>query len=138
MKQLIETFVTVFLVTIFVLLLSQFIGAELQINNAKDFHAECISQIEASDFDATVIQKCKDIATEHDMSLKVQNRTTEQMICNSCNTVFELGDTKCPNCGNTHSVEFTEDRICKVQLQYDVNLKLLNVQKRGSINGYAR
>ena len=55
MRTLIETFVTVFLASITVLICAEFIGIQLQTNNAKDLHTTYVSMIESSDFDTATI-----------------------------------------------------------------------------------
>lgn len=137
MKQLIEMFVTIFLVIMAVLLFSQFIGAELQINGAKNFHSEAVSQIESSNFKEDVIRRCKEQAQSNGYDLEVQNSISNKWICNACNTVF-LEKNKCPTCKKLDFVSYAKDRTCKVVLKYKVNLKLINVNQEGVISGFAR
>lgn len=121
-----------------VLLFSQFIGAELQINGAKDFHSEIISQIEASNFKPSVITACKNQAKDYGYQLEIQDVKRDKLVCGGCNTVFMNSAGKCPNCESIQNVDYAKERICKVKLSYPVILKLIHVHQTGVISGYAR
>lgn len=73
MRTLIETFVTVFLASITVLICAEFIGIQLQTNNAKDLHTTYVSMIESSDFDTATIDQCKTDAQDKGYELEVDN-----------------------------------------------------------------
>lgn len=139
MKQAIETFVVIFIVTLAVFVFAQFIGASTQIDAARKFHSTCIGQIEASDFDKEVIEYCKESATENGYVLSVENKSEEKWICTECNTI-QTGEESmsCINCGTAQTVTYAKERFCKVSMEYAVSLGFLGIEKRGKLNGYAR
>lgn len=137
MKQIIESFVTVFLVILSVLIFVQFIGASMQIRGARQFHTACIGEIESSDFDTRVIEDCKEQARENGYTLEVVNQREEQLICAECNTVAEEGDAICAGCGGNALVYLT-GRLCEVKMNYEIEMALIHLKKGGVLYGYAR
>lgn len=139
MKQVIETFVAVFIVTLAIFVFAQFIGASTQIDAARKFHSSCIGQIESSDFDTEVIEACSASAEENGYVLSVENEREEKWICTGCNTIQTGGEVMtCVNCGLTENVTYAKDRFCKVSMKYTVYLGLLGIEKEGNLSGYAR
>ena len=92
MKLLIETYISIFITTICIVVSASFINSELQINEARDFHSSCVSLIEATDFDAETIVKCQENATE---------RGYYNWKCKSCNMTYDKILEECPNCHST-------------------------------------
>lgn len=89
MKLLIETYISIFITTICIVTCASFINAEMQMNEARDFHASCIALIESTDFDAETIKNCQDKAIE---------RGYYYYECLNCNTTYEKTATECPHC----------------------------------------
>lgn len=137
MKQMIESFVTVFLVILSVLIFTQFIGASMQIRSARQFHTACIGEIESSDFDTQAIENCKEQARENGYTLEVVSRREEQLVCASCNTVAEEGTTLCSNCGEDALV-YLNGRLCEVKMEYAIDMALIQIEKGGVLYGFAR
>lgn len=81
MKQMIESFVTVFLVLLSVFIFAQLIGASLQIRSAREFHSMCIGEIENSDLDANVILQCEEAARNNGFELIVDKQEGSESIC---------------------------------------------------------
>ncbi len=139
MKQMIETFVTLFIVMLSVMVMTQFIGASSQISAAKKFHSNCIGQIEASDFDVEVIQNCKNIAEQNGYQLEVEENTNKNWVCSVCNQMLNDGNSLlCENCGKSDAVEYVTDRMCTVLMKYPVQLGFIHLNKEGTLSGYAR
>lgn len=145
MRLLIENYLSIFLVTICTLLCTSFVKSEIEINNARDFHSYCIAVIEASDFDSEAIQKCKDEATERGYTLNISQTKFDKLRCSNCGAVFSIDGSDtiiCPNCKATSDpnnyYQYLTNRICTVELKYTIKLKLLNIEKSGVLNGYAR
>lgn len=138
MKIIVETFVTIFMVSLAVFISIQFISIQLQTNNAKDLHATYISMVEASDFDADTIAQCQQDAIEKGVTLTIDNTYKEKMICSDCNTVFAIGATKCPTCSGKNIFNYAKDRLCTVKLYYNIKISVLDIDRQGVVNGYAR
>ena len=145
MRLLIENYLSIFLVAICTLLCTSFISSELQINNARDYHSYCIAMIEASDFDKDVIEKCTEEAENRGYTLSVTSTSFEKLECNKCGEVFSIKNmdvVECPNCGSTSDTgvyyTYLNNRICTVELKYNIKIGLLGIKKEGVLNGYAR
>lgn len=138
MRTLIETFVTVFLASITILICAEFIGIQLQTNNAKDLHTTYVSMIESSDFDTNVINHCKTDAQNKGYELVVDNNSTAKKKCANCNTTMAAATVKCPSCGADKIFEYYDDRICTVKLNYKISVPVIGLEREGVVNGYAR
>lgn len=138
MKQMIESFVTVFLVLIAVLVLTQFIGASMQIRGARQFHTSCIGEIESSDFDTRVIEDCRQKASEQGYELTVGQQVEQTLLCRECNGVMQKDTMTCTACGENGTGVYATDRQCDVTLKYQVRMMFANVQEEGVLHGYAR
>lgn len=138
MKQLIEGFVTVFLVVLSALVLVQFIGATMQIRNARQFHTTCIGEIESSDFDKSVIALCKEKANQQGYELEVNYRKAEELVCRSCNFVVAEETAVCEKCNRTDTVAYDREQTCEVSLSYTIQMALVKLEKKGVLKGYAR
>lgn len=138
MKQMIESFVTVFLVLIAVLVLTQFIGASMQIRGARQFHTSCIGEIESSDFDTRVIEDCRQKASEQGYELTVGQQVEQTLLCRECNGVIQKDTMTCAACGKNGTGVYATDRQCDVTLKYQVRMMFANVQEEGVLHGYAR
>lgn len=137
MKQLIESFVTVFLILVSVLMLTQFIAASMQIRFARQFHSSCIGEIESSDFDENVIRQCQESATANGFELVVDDVRTNRTVCADCNGDVDPDTMECKVCGQTGGVN-ASDRICHVNLKYQINMMFADVREKGVLYGFAR
>lgn len=138
MKQLIEGFVTVFLVSLSALVLVQFIGATMQIRTARQFHTTCIGEIEASDFDKSVIALCKEKAKERGYELTVNYTKNEELVCRKCNSVVAEEVAMCQYCNRTDTVAYDREQVCEVNLLYSIDMALVRIEKEGELKGFAR
>lgn len=138
MKQLIEGFVTVFLVVLSALILVQFIGAAMQIRTARQFHTICIGEIEASDFDKSVIALCKEKANQHGYELKVDYMKAEEMVCRSCNFAVAEETAVCAKCNRADTIAYDREQTCEVSLYYTIQMALVKLEKKGVLKGFAR
>lgn len=138
MKQMIESFVTVFLVLIAVLVLTQFIGASMQIRGARQFHTSCIGEIESSDFDTHVIEDCRQKASEQGYELTVGQQVEQTLLCRECNGKMQKDTMTCTVCKKNGTGVYATDRQCDVTLKYQVRMMFANVQEEGVLHGYAR
>lgn len=138
MKQLIEGFVTVFMVILAALVLVQFVGASMQIRNARQFHTTCIGEIEASDFDNSVIRLCKKKAEERGYILNVDYIKKEELVCRNCNSVVAEGTAFCENCERADTVAYDREQMCEVNLAYTVEMAFVKLKKEGELKGFAR
>lgn len=153
MKMFIETFVTVFLVSMTILICVMFIGVQMQTNQAKEMHTEYVSKIENSDLDSTVISECIADATSKGFELSITGicdgdgsnpEIHEKKLCGNCNAVMNKKDAagnevfKCPQCNSTKLKNYKTDKFCLVTLKYHIKVSVLNLEREGTINGYAR
>ena len=138
MRTLIETFVTVFLASITVLICAEFIGIQLQTNNAKDLHTTYVSMIESSDFDTATIDQCKTDAQDKGYELEVDNSSTPKKKCSNCNTTMPAATATCPSCGSEKIFEYYNDLVCTVKLKYKISVPVIGLEREGVVNGYAR
>ncbi len=138
MKQLIEGFVTVFLVVLSALVLVQFIGATMQIRTARQFHTTCIGEIEDSDFDKSVIALCKEKASENGYGLEVNYLKSEELVCRNCNCVVPEATATCITCNRTDTIAYDKEQTCEVNLTYTIQMALVKLKKKGVLKGFAR
>lgn len=138
MKQLIEGFVTVFLVILSALVLVQFIGATMQIRNARQFHAVCIGEIESSDFDSGVISLCEAKAKEKGYKLTVHYMKNEELVCRNCNSLVEESVAFCEQCNLATYVAYDKERLCEIWLEYRIDMAFVKLEKEGVLKGFAR
>ena len=136
MKSVIETFITVLLASIAIIICSQFIGVQIQTNNAKDLHTTYISIIESSGFDEDVITQCKQDVSDKGYELTVNNTSSVKKRCSSCKK--ELSDSAL-TCDSCHmDAEYYADQKCEVSLKYTIKISIIQIEKEGIIHGYAR
>lgn len=138
MRTLIETFVIIFLAGISILICAEFIGIQLQTNNAKDLHTTYVSMIESSNFDEETINQCKADAREKGYELDVDNNSTPKKKCVNCNATMPAETVKCPSCGSEKVFDYYDDRICTVKLNYTISVPVIGLEREGVVNGYAR
>ena len=138
MRTVIETFTTVLLISVTVFICACFIGVQLQTNQAKDLHTECVNKIEASDFEPATITACKNEAMDKGYTLEVDNTWTQKKTCTLCNMTVPSTQTKCPACGSEELANFSRDRIYTVKLKYKIDVPVIGLEREGVINGYAR
>ena len=156
MKQIVETFVTIMLITVIVIVASQIIMVQVQISKAKELHATSIAQIEASNFNKETIAEIKEDLTNNADSnfdlfnedgegndgkevLMVTEVTTPQKKCDNCMSVFsDVASSRCPSCGTGNLYTYKSDRYAIIELNYTVQIPLLKIQQDGVLTGYAR
>lgn len=122
MKMTIETFVSVLIIAIGVLVFGQLVNEHAQINEARNYHSEVIDRLESSHFNKSVINDIK-AEIKHLNSESGKNYSlylTE--ITEDCDSVTIYDDYK----------------IIRVRLNYTVSIPIFGVIDEGIISGYAR
>lgn len=138
MKLLIESYISIFIITLSILICSSFITAEMDMNNARDFHASCVALIETTDFDEEIISNCIKEAKDRGYTLDVAEIKPSQFVCSDCGIFYDSNLYSCPNCNSTNIDSYSMSRLYSVELEYSINIKILGISKIGLINGYAR
>lgn len=140
MKIVIETFVTIFFITLTVFIATQVISSQIQVNNAKEFHYNAMKGMEDSGLDTAVITELVNQGIDLGYEMNVDISGEDIMRCKSCNSSFDLdsGVLACGNCGSNKV--FLEDGNQRglVTLIYDVEVPLLGITQNGRIEGYVR
>lgn len=122
MKMTIETFVSVLIIAIGVLVFGQLVNEHAQINEARNYHSEVIDRLESSHFNKSVIN---DIKAE----IKHLNSESGKNYSLYLTEITEDGD----------SVTIYDDyKIIRVRLNYTVSIPIFGVIDEGIISGYAR
>lgn len=122
MKMTIETFVSVLIIAIGVLVFGQLVNEHAQINEARNYHSEVIDRLESSHFNKSVIN---DIKAE----IKQLNSESGKNYSLYLTEITEDGD----------SVTIYDDyTIIRVRLNYTVSIPIFGVIDEGIISGYAR
>ena len=85
MSQIIKVYLSLFMITVFVVLGVSLIGADTGVSNARAYHDSFVKQIEESNMSQTVIDSCKDNAASLGYTVTIHNRTLYRQHCNSCN-----------------------------------------------------
>lgn len=140
MKIVIETFVTIFFITLTVFIATQVISSQIQVNNAKEFHYNAMKGIEDSGLDDTAISSFKAQALNLGYTLNVDISGVEVIRCNDCNSTFSVSSnsTICGNCGSSDVYLESGNKRGLVSLLYDVEVPLLNILESGRVEGYVR
>ncbi len=140
MKVVIETFVTLFFLTIFVFVASQLISLQIQVEAANQYHLDVVKQIENSHFNQSVLSKCKEEAKQNDYQLTVLLGEKEELQCLDCNYRWQLtNDTlQCPLCRSKDVKVSNEQQQGTVTLVYQVEAPLLGIKKQGQLVSHAR
>ncbi|MEF9916062.1 MAG: hypothetical protein RSD97_06440 [Lachnospiraceae bacterium] len=116
MKMSIEIFVSIIIITLTSLLGTCYITASLNIQNAQNYHATVLTEIEASDFSESVICSC---------------------IENALDNGYKKGDGTSGLQVTKASVQENQP-VAEVILTYDYSIPLLNMFLKHEIIGYAR
>lgn len=110
MKGAIETMVGVVLITFMAVFGTAYISSSLNTQKAQAYHSSVVTEIEASDYNAEVIEKCKEKA--------VQNGYEALVI----QTITSASGSK----------------YAKVTLTYQYTIPLLNMLLKHQVTGYAK
>ena len=140
MKIVIETFVTIFFITLAVFVGTQIIGSQLQISNAKEFHNNVIKGVEDSGFDVQTIKEFKKKAGNLGYKLEVDISGEDSIRCSDCNSSFKVEESlaSCKNCKSMALYVEDGNRRGLVSLTYDIVIPLLNIKQQGTQEGYVR
>ena len=111
MKMLVESFLDIVLISLIVLLGSQFIALNLSIQNARTYHLDMIEQIESSNMNQDVITSCK----------------------NQAAAKYGTGALTVTNC-----TTYDERESYYVKLKYTIKMPFTGTQRTYCAEGYAR
>lgn len=78
MSQIIRVYLSLFMITVFVVLGVSLIGADTGVSNARAYHDSFVKQIEESNMSQTVIDSCKDNAASLGYTVTTNNITDEK------------------------------------------------------------
>lgn len=123
MKMTIETFVSMLIIAIGVLVFGQLVNEHAQINEARNYHAEIIDRLESSYFNKSVVNDIKDEIEE---------------LNESAGKNYSLYLTETTTTGDDSVTIYDEYKIIKVKLNFTVSIPLFGVIDEGVISGYAR
>lgn len=116
MKLSIEIFVNIIIITLTALLGTCYITASLNIQNAQNFHASVITELEASDFSESVAGSC---------------------VTNALSNGYQKADGSSGL--EIKAVSMSDNKkIAEVKLAYDYSIPFLNLFLKHEIVGYAR
>lgn len=122
MRTMIDSFLTIIIVALGVLIFSQLVSEHSQVTEARNYYTEIVDRIESSHFNAAVINDIKD---EIDEINENDNKGYSITITNSTD--------------EDNNVMIYEDRqIVKVTMKYKVSIPLFGTVDEGVISGYAR
>lgn len=122
MRTMIDSFLTIIIVALGVLIFSQLVSEHSQVTEARNYYTEIVDRIESSHFNAAVIDDIKD---EIDEINENDNKGYSITITNSTD--------------EDNNVMIYEDRqIVKVTMKYKVSIPLFGTVDEGVISGYAR
>ncbi len=113
MSSVIKSFLAIFLILIAMFSFAGVISVTIDVQNARDYHASVVNEIENSNHAQSVINACKDEATTNGYTL----------------TVTEYSST---------SDDSPNTKISKVVLSYSYSIDFLNISSNKEIIGYAR
>ena len=122
MKMTIETFISILIIAVGVLVFAQLVNEHAQINEARNYHTEIVERLESSHFSKSVIQDIKNEIAELN---KEGGKNYSIYITESSPT------------GDSVSV-YDDYKIVKVKLNYTVSIPVFGVIDEGVIVGYAR
>lgn len=122
MKITIDSFLSILIVAIAVLICGQLINEHSQINEARNYHSEVIDRLETSYFNPSVIADIED----------------EIKQLNSEGKGYTISITDVTEDVSEENTIYTENRIMRVILNYNVSIPLFGVIDEGVISGYAR
>lgn len=113
MSITIKTYVGMFLLLLSVFTMAGIMSASIDANNARDYHAAVVAEIEDANFAPSVVSACKTQATENGYALLI----------------------------DTNSIVTDEDgrtTMMEVILSYEYQIPLFNVSNTQQIRGFAR
>lgn len=110
MSRIFKTFQSLFIMTIFVIIAIGIISADINVSSARKYHSVIIKEIEESNLSQSIIDSCKDNASELGYKLITTN------IVNESNQVIAVD----------------------VVLEYNYSIQFLNVISNHEIRGIAR
>lgn len=113
MSTVIKSYIPIVLIILAVFIFAGIISVTIDVQNARDFHAAYVNEIENSNHAGSVIEACKAEAEENGYELVVDSYTNNSL-------------------GENNST------ISKVVLKYDYTIGILNVNSAQEIVGYAR
>lgn len=122
MKMTIETFVSILIIAVGVMIFGQLVNEHSQINEARNYHAEIIDRLESSHFNSSVIADIKD-------EIKELNEEAGKN--------FSLYLTEITDTGDAVTI-YDDYKIYRVRLNYTITIPLFGIIDEGIINGYAR
>lgn len=113
MSSVIKTYLTIALLLVAVLTFAGIITASYEVQNARDYHAAVVNEIEISNHAESVISACTDEASENGYTLS----TTQYY---------------------TGTGDYDGSQITKVVLKYTYSIPFLGISTEKEIIGYAR
>lgn len=113
MSTIIKSYTVILLLIMSVLICTGIISVTVDVQNARDYHAACINEIENSNHASSVIEACKIEAAKNGYELIVTSYVND---IDGINT----------------------STISKVVLKYDYTIGLLSVNSEKEVIGYAR
>ena len=122
MKITIDSFLSILIIAVAVLICGQLINEHSQINEARNYHSEIIDRIETSYFNPSVISD-------------IQNEIDE---LNEDGKGYTLSLTDVTDEGTDNVTVYEDNKIMRVILNYNVTIPLFGVIDEGVISGYAK
>lgn len=140
MKMVIETFVSLFFITLMVFVSVQLIGVGIQMSNMNEFHENVSRAIEDSGGNLEVVDYYEIKARELGYSLDVDYSVEERIRCSQCNSNYALEEdvVVCRNCSGVNLYVDSSNRRGIVALEYIVEIPLLNIVEEGRVEAYVR
>lgn len=140
MKVVIETFITIFFITLTVFIATQVIASGLQVSQAKEFHINAARAIEDSGMSEEVCREYQSKAENLGYQFSLVNIGEDLIRCRSCNSGFDmaLDISECENCGSENLYIDSGNRRGLVSLDYEVTVSLLGISKEGRLETYVR
>lgn len=111
MSSVIKNYIVIVLVIISIFTCLGIVSVAIDVQDARDFHGVVLNEIENSNHASSVIDACKEAATENGYTLEV--------------TTYAQEDS-------------TRPQITKVVLHYDYSILFLEINADKEIVGYAR
>lgn len=113
MSTVIKSYLTIILIVLAVIIFAGIISVTVDVQNARDYHAACVNEIESSNHASSVIDACKTDAA---------NNGYELIVSSYKNDIDGINSTT----------------LTKVVLKYDYTINFLNLSSEKEIVGYAR
>lgn len=116
MKQAFEYFVEAIMITLLIAIIIGTFNVTSQIHEANEYHNLAIAEVEASDFDASVIAKYATGQVNSKIKTSFQNASVSY----------------------DSNQSYANERIYKVTTSYKITLPILGYERTNKIIGYAR